>query len=153
MIDSDDCSFSHSRNRHNRILKVYRRYPLAAALNQVFRPVCNCHVSFCIERGNIAGIEPAVGKLFRSIVLVVFVSDPWALNEQPPHGYPVVRNFLSCIVDDPDLQAWRLDAGSLLYIELLFLCPAAHVRFEPIDAPQRTRLCHSPGMNEVDTEI
>ena len=59
--DRDHRRFRHRGVRHQQVLHVDRADPLAARLDQVLGAVGDAHVAVRVERGDVAGAQPAVG--------------------------------------------------------------------------------------------
>ena len=61
MRDADDGGLLHRGVADGDVLQIDRRDPFAAGLDHVLRAVGDLHVAVGVDRGDVAGGEPAVG--------------------------------------------------------------------------------------------
>src|SRR3989454_10506734 len=143
----DDVRLEDLGVRHDHVLEVHARDPLAAGLDQVLGAVGDLHVAFGVDRRDVAGLEPAVlgepGGGLR--VVVVGADDPRAAHLELAHARPVPRQLLAGVVHDADVHADRRVADARADVVPRALRPFAHVALEPPDRAERRHLRHAPG--------
>src|SRR6267142_5829398 len=91
----DHRRLQHLRVAHDQVLDVHARHPLAPGLDQILGPVGDLDVAFRVDRGDVSGAEPAVGReaVRRLGVVVVGGDDPGAAHLQLAHALPVPRQL------------------------------------------------------------
>ena len=111
--DADDGGLLDLRVGHQLVLQLDRRDPLAARLDEVLGAVDEAHAAPLVDRGHVAGAQPAVvgEALARPRVVVVRRRDPVAAALQLAAGLAVARHGRRAAgLDDPALDAERRHA-------------------------------------------
>src|SRR6266699_73535 len=92
--------------RHQRVLELDRRDPLAAGLDHVLRPILDLDVSLWIERDDVTRLEPTVVRpAIRGIGgLVVRRGNPRPAYLQLTHRLAVTRNLVPGVVPRAQLD-------------------------------------------------
>ena len=112
--DADDGGLRDGRMGHDEVLQVDGGDPLAAALDEVFRPVHETDVALFVDRPHIARVKPASleDRLRPFGILVVFFGDPGSPEEELAPLLPVGLHFLTLFVDDLHLETGCQNAGA-----------------------------------------
>src|SRR5438034_98610 len=151
----DDGRLEDLRVRHDHVLEVDARDPLAAGLDQVLRAVGDLHVALGVDRRDVARPEPAVfgepGGRLR--VVVVGAGDPGAAHLELAHARGVPRQLATGVVHDADVHPDRRVADARAHVVLRVLGPAPHVTLEPCDRAQGPHLRHAPGVRHDHAEL
>src|SRR5262245_33008991 len=105
MRHADDAGFTYRRMAHERILEIDGADPLAARLDHVFAAVHQAYAAIGVDRGHVAGAEPAVGgpAILGAGRVVIFASDPGAADLQFAHGLAIPGSN-ALIIGDAQLQ-------------------------------------------------
>ena len=136
--------------RHQRVLEVDRGDPLAARLDHVLRAVLDHHVALRVERGDVAGLEPAVlgpalGLLGR---VVVGGRDPRAAHLELAHRLAVPRDLLAVVADRAQLHERKRQALHRDHVELGLLVRRPEVADVVGGGRERRRLGHPPAVHD-----
>src|SRR5207245_1826312 len=109
---ADDGGLQHVRVAHDQVLELDARDPLAAALDDVLRPIRDLHVAVGVDRHHVAGTEPTVvERLRRASIIVVGRGDPRPAYLELADAGAVPRQRLAGVVHHADLHAgerWTL---------------------------------------------
>jgi len=90
------------------VLEIDRTDPLAARLDQIFAAVVDRKVAVAIERGDVAGAKPAVGrKRERSRVGIIVVStdNPWPAHVEFALRFAVVGESVPVVIENLHVHA------------------------------------------------
>src|SRR3989441_12731526 len=155
MAHRDDRRLEHLRVRHDQVLDVHARDPLAARLDQVLGPVGDLDVALGVDRGDVPGAEPTVRReaVRRLEVVVVRRDDPGTAHLELAHARPVPRQLVSGIVHDASVDTDRRVPDAREDVVALLLRPVGHVALEPRDRSERRHLGHAPGVGHLDAEV
>ena len=96
----DDGRLGDRGMRHQRVLELDRRDPLAAGLDHVLRAILDLDVAARVDRHDVAGLEPAVvGPALRLLGrVVVRRGDPRAAHLELAHRLAVPRQHVAVVV-------------------------------------------------------
>ena len=148
--DRDHGRLGDRRVRHQRVLEVDRRDPLAAGLDHVLRAVLDHHVALGVERGDVAGLEPAVvgpalGLLGR---LVVAGRDPGAAHLELAHRLAVPGDLLAVVADRAQLDERERQPLHRDDVELGLLVGVAELADVVGGGRERGGLGHPPAVHD-----
>ena len=87
------------------VLELDRADPLTARLDQVLAAVGDLQVAVGVDRGDVAGVEPAVGVGGVAVGPVVAAADPRPADQQLASRRPVPGQVASLPIDDPQVDA------------------------------------------------
>ena len=150
MKGGDHRGLHHLRMAAGRVLQGDRADPFAAGLDEVFRPVDDRHVAVRIDRGNVAGLEPALRVERVARALEVSRGDPGRLGAEMADRHAVVRQGPLLVVDDAELRAEPdTTAGLHALLELLLRRQVEGARMQA-RAGQAERLGHTPELVHLD---
>ena len=153
MGHADHGSFNDPGDAHGLVFQIDRRNPLAAGLDNVLGAVDQLQDVIFIQRGDVAGVEPAFlgeGLIVGVVVVVVAGDDPRPAHHEVPACGAVVGLGLLVIVDDAHVDAEHPVALLLLHLKLLFGAGRAHqVRRQHARRAQRAHFGHAPGVDDV----
>src|SRR5215211_4804818 len=107
--DRDHGRLRDRRVRHDRVLELDRRDPLAARLDHVLRAILDHDEAARVHRHDVAGLEPAVvGPAIRLLGRVVVAGrHPGAADLELAHGLAVPRNLVAVEVAHAQLDEWQ----------------------------------------------
>ena len=138
--------------RHQRVLELDRRDPLAARLDHVLRAVLDLDVAARMERHDVAGLEPAVlGPAFRLVGRVeVAARDPRAADLELAHRLAVPRQDVPVDVAVAQLDERQRDSLHRDVVE-----PRVVIRFVQVAEKlrgrcDRRRFGHPPAVDDVE---
>src|SRR5215475_99433 len=117
MRNANDRAFGNRRMCDTDILKFDRADPLTARFDHVFRTVDNAHRAGPVDRGDVAGIEPAIEPSATIVMFVISARDPGPAHEEAPEGSPIMRQLLAVRADDFEFDAKHRPA--LLSLKLI----------------------------------
>ena len=100
------------RVRHRDVLEVDRADPFAAGLDDVLAAVGDLHVAVGVDRGDVAGREPAVHERVAAFVLEVLETIHGPRTSSSPRDLAVPRQLLAVVADDLHVDA--VDRAALL---------------------------------------
>ncbi len=108
------------------------------------------HVAVGIERGDVAGVEPA----FAVESVVAFAAEIALGHRRPAHLQPaerlaVARQLAALVVGDLHLHAEGRMALLHLVVELLLIGQAVELVDQRAERAERAHLGHAPGMDDV----
>src|ERR1039458_7112217 len=131
MGNGDYRRFANFRMRDQSVLQIDGTDPLAARLNQGFRPVHDSQIAFGINRSDIAGAKTSVFGPFvvfhRQVVIARGYPGPAQLHFS--HSFSVPCNF-ALLVDPSPFHERNRYSSLPLDFAFRFLRPILHVRFE-----------------------
>src|SRR5512145_150640 len=146
---ADHRGFGDRRVRDRDVLEVDRADPLAARLDHVLRAVGDLHVAVGVDRGDVAGGEPAVLQRIAALALEVAARDPRPAHHQVAEALAVPGQFLAFLVHDLHLDAEQAPALLRLHRELAAAVERRLARFQRAHGAKRAHLGHAPGMEHL----
>ena len=144
--DADHRRFRYRGMRDRDVLQIDRADPFAARLDHVLGAIGDLHVAVGIERGHIAGGEPAVSQS-PAFALEIAARDPGPAHHQVTKGTAIARQFPAFAVHDLHVDAE--DRPPLLEQEL-FLVIRTHARVLGLErgkTAERAHFGHAPRMD------
>src|SRR5215831_365823 len=124
---------------HRGVFYFDRADPLSSRLDYIFAAIGYLHVTVGIDGRDVASEKPAVLEVVVPIALEVRGSDPWAADLKMPRRPAVVRQHVSAIVHQTEVDA--KDGPALLHLdrELIFSGQTTVLRQHDVGRAKRTR--------------
>ena len=91
---------------HDGVLEIDRADPFSARFDQVLGAVGDAQVALCVDGGDIASAQPAVGSELLRIgrLVVITARDPGTAALQFAGRHAVPGQGLAVVIDDPQLD-------------------------------------------------
>ena len=155
MCYPDHRSFRHRRMSYRDVFEINRADPFTTRFDHVFRAIRNPHKAMRIDRGDVAGVEPArfcVGIVYL-VEFVVVGANPRPANFQRAECNAVPRQFIAIVVGN-----LQFDAGHRATRALQMMLERVAFEFRRfhrvvVDRSKRTRFRHTPGVDHLDAVV
>src|SRR6202048_2956581 len=160
MRDAYYGGFFYSGMTHQGVFEVDGADPFAAGLHKILGAVDNFDEAFVVQRGYVAGFEPAVVGPAVGLVgrIVVAGGDPGAAHLELAGSFSVPRrfdvfSFRAVGTSDAQLDERRGPALFAANFVLIVFGPFAHVALEPTDRSHRRRFRHAPKVHDLEVML
>ncbi len=154
MVHADHARFGNARRTHRDIFKIDRRHPFAAGFDHILGAIDNLHVAQRIERGDIASIEPAIGREgAEAFALEIAADNPRPAHQQPAERLAIARQLLIIVVHDLHLDAENAAALLDPDVELLIIGQGIGFRDAGAHRAERGHFGHAPQLQHFHAEL